>query len=546
MNCMQLCRLFHTVRYLRCEQIWFRLYYRVVRLKLDEKAAGDISCSNFVWKGCSYGNQCFFEDDKVRFLGEWGTISSSEDWNSSTKSKLWLYNAHYFDDLNVLSGDERKNYQLKLMHRWIEENPPLYGNGWEPYPLSLRIVNWIKWLSRQNEKDVRLLVSLQFQADALLKQLEYHILGNHLFVNAKALVFAGVFLNCSRSEIYLKKGLEILSREVSEQFLDDGGHFERSPMYHETLLWDLLDLIYLSKVSSSAVLEKHQANWLAVAAKARRWLEIMSHPDGEITFFNDAAIGVAASPKVIEAYSDLCDVAVLPSSIGAGVETLPVSGYSRITMPDHTTYFDHAPVGPDYLPGHAHADTLSVEWSVADQRVLVNSGTSLYGASNERLRQRKTAAHNTVVIENEDSSEVWGGFRVARRARATLEKVNEVNQAVELVASHNGYTRLVGKPVHRRKLVSSPVSLEVTDYVEGSFSSAYASYHLHPDIKVVPLEDTSVKLLLPCGRQVMVVSNQGLSVEDATWHPQFGSSLPNKKILAEIGSTPLVILFTLQ
>ncbi|MFB1490650.1 MULTISPECIES: heparinase II/III family protein [unclassified Thiocapsa] len=39
---------------------------------------------------------------------------------------------------------------------------------------------------------------------------------------------------------------------------------------------------------------------------------------------------------------------------------------------------DVAPIGPDYLPGHAHADTLSFELSLFGQRVIVNGGTSRY------------------------------------------------------------------------------------------------------------------------------------------------------------------------
>ncbi|MEN9780004.1 MAG: hypothetical protein RL014_1152 [Pseudomonadota bacterium] len=91
------------------------------------------------------------------------------------------------------------------------------------------------------------------------------------------------------------------------------------------------------------------------------------------------------------------------------------SGYVRLDNGPAVALLDVAPVGPDYLPGHAHADTLSFELSVGAQRVLVNSGTSCYGSSAERLRQRGTAAHNTVVVNGQDSSEVWGGFRVARR-----------------------------------------------------------------------------------------------------------------------------------
>ena len=41
------------------------------------------------------------------------------------------------------------------------------------------------------------------------------------------------------------------------------------------------------------------------------------------------------------------------------------------------------------------------ELSLFGHRMLVNSGVSCYGDSRERLRQRATAAHNTVVIDGE-------------------------------------------------------------------------------------------------------------------------------------------------
>ena len=50
-----------------------------------------------------------------------------------------------------------------------------------------------------------------------------------------------------------------------------------------------------------------------------------------------------------------------------------------------------------------------------------DSGTSTYERDSERLRQRGTAAHNTVQLGGVDSSEVWSGFRVGRRARPRAE-----------------------------------------------------------------------------------------------------------------------------
>src|SRR5690606_28910828 len=124
------------------------------------------------------------------------------------------------------------------------------------------------------------------------------------------------------------------------------------------------------------------------------------------------------------------------------------SGYVRIEGACAVVFLDVGRVGPDYLPGHAHADTLSFEMSIGRRRVIVNSGTSVYGVSVERERQRGTAAHNTVVVDGENSSEVWSGFRVARRARPVDLSIKTGNGVV-VECGHDGYYRLPGRPMHR-------------------------------------------------------------------------------------------------
>ncbi|SVD87108.1 uncharacterized protein METZ01_LOCUS439962, partial [marine metagenome] len=82
---------------------------------------------------------------QFKFLNLVGDITKKEDWNLSNKDKLWLYNLHYFDDLNALGFNKRFTLHQNMIQHWIDENPPGYGVGWEAYPSSLRIVNWIKW-----------------------------------------------------------------------------------------------------------------------------------------------------------------------------------------------------------------------------------------------------------------------------------------------------------------------------------------------------------------------------------------------------------------
>jgi uncharacterized heparinase superfamily protein len=217
---------------------------------------------------------------------------------------------------------------------------------------------------------------------------------------------------------------------------------------------------------------------------------------------------------------------------------LPQSGYIRLACGDAVTFLDVAQVGPDYLPGHAHADTLGFELSLGAHRVFVNSGTSIYGSGPERLRQRGTAAHNTVVVHGQDSSEVWSGFRVARRARPFGLQVEQACgdlPAITVRCAHDGYCRLPGRPVHHRTWALSARALRVEDDVSPSAHEAFARFHLHPEVQASLDDPLGGSLRLPDGRRVQWRAEQGEPrLERGTWHPRFGSSQPNTCIVLRL------------
>ena len=123
------------------------------------------------------------------------------------------------------------------------------------------------------------------------------------------------------------------------------------------------------------------------------FMEAMAHPDGGVSFFNDSADGIAPTKAKIESYAKKLGFGISPLDLSKSqIIDNANSGYICATAAGNKLIFDASPVGPDYIPGHAHADTLSFELSIGAQRVFVNSGTSEYGLSPKRLNQRKTAA----------------------------------------------------------------------------------------------------------------------------------------------------------
>lgn len=469
---------------------------------------------------------------RMRFLGVEREVEKPDDWNRGDWPKLWLYNAHYFDDLAASDASRRRDWHRDLISRWVAENPPGHGNGWEPYPTSLRIVNWIKWSLGGNELGSGAIHSLAVQARHLRRRLEIHLLGNHLWANAKALVFVGAFFDGAEAGRWLKKGSGLLERELREQLLSDGGHFERSPMYHSILLEDVLDLLQLDRTYPGVLPETLVAALCKGAGPMLRWLRVMTHPDGDIALFNDAAIGIAPPLAALEDYARAAGVAMDDAPLSP-LEVLPESGYVRMSSGPAVLIADVGPVGPDYLPGHAHADTLSFELSLHGRRVLVNGGTSTYEAGPLRLRQRGTAMHNTVEVDGQDSSEVWSSFRVARRARPMKVRWASEGNVLMLEGAHSGYWRLPGRVVHSRRWELSGAGLAVVDVLSGEPGEAVARFRFAPGLDPAMgdegrIEGDGIHL---AWRNV----DAATAVVAGAWYPRFGVELPCRVLECRFG-----------
>lgn len=379
-----------TVRHLKFIQVANRILRRFATKRVKR---GALALRAFRSHGAWPRYYRVGEGSRFTFLNETKEIGCAADWNNDAWKKLWLYNLHYFDCLRQEGGYAE---DAAMIARWIKENPVGRGNGWEPYPISLRIVNWIKWALEGNAFSDAVRESLCLQVRWLLPRLEYHLLANHLLANAKALVFAGSFFVGKEADGWLKKGLAIYRKELPEQIKEDGVHFELSAMYHSIILEDLLDCYNLTGAELFAI----------YARKMVGALKSLVGPDGKITKFNDAAEGIALGPDTLVAYA---------RSLGVDAPRSELTSFLRQEAGAYTLIARVGEIGPKYQPGHAHADTYSFELWRGKQKIVTDTGTDRYVVDKERKRQRGTAAHNCVVIDGENSSEVWGGHRVGLR-----------------------------------------------------------------------------------------------------------------------------------
>jgi uncharacterized heparinase superfamily protein len=519
----------HTLRYLKPEQLVWQVLYRLTSARPDLRPAPDARApSAGGWQAAARRRASLADAAEFTFLNQRRRLSAAADWNNPAWDRLWLYNLHYFDDLNACDASARVAWHRTWIDRWIAENPPGAGVGWEPYPTSVRIANWVKWALCGNPLQAPWRESLAVQVRSVSSRLERHLMGNHLFTNAKALLLAGLFFAGREADRWRSAGLALVARELEEQVLADGGHFERSPMYHALVLEDVLDLINVSQAYPGEIPDTLVAHWRHVASRMLRWLKAMCHPDGKIVLFNDAAFGIAPETGELERYATRLRVA--SAQVAGAVENLVDSGYVRATCGPAVLFVDVAPIGPDYLPAHGHADSLGFELSLFGQRWLVDSGCSCYDAGHERLRQRSTAAHNTVVVDGQDSSEVWASFRVARRAKVFDVQVTADEGRICVAGAHDGFRRLGGNVTHRRSWRLKAHGLVIEDSLEGNYSSAEAFLHFHPDVSIEKADARGARLQRG-GRFMKLECDGGeLRVDRSTWHPEFGLALPNTRV----------------
>jgi hypothetical protein len=461
--------LIHTIRFLKFKQIYFRIFYlirkkcyKVLKFKYP-LTINSVSHSLFLPPSIilpkSYNNQHF------QFLNLAKEFKGDINWDYIGYGKLWTYNLNYFE---YLQQEELKMADgIDLIHNFIKAMPDI-KIGLMPFPISLRGINWIKFLSKHEVRSQTIDDALYAQYFVLLDNIEYHILGNHLLENGFSLLFGAYYF---REDKFYVKAREILLEELEEQVLEDGAHFELSPMYHQLMLFRVLDCINLVKNSPW----KHQELLTLLTQKAEimlGWLDTMSYTNGEIPLFNDSAKGIAPTTQELFEYAQRLNIAIMR-------ETLSESGYRKRRSENYECVVDVGDIGPDYIPGHAHSDTFNFELYVENQPVIVDTGISTYENNEERTLERSTISHNTVEIDGQNQTEVWGGFRVAQRAK--IIDLIETEQTIE--ATHDGYKRL--GCLHTRKWHFFKNKIEVLDTITGETSkSAIAYLHFHPNIKL--------------------------------------------------------------
>jgi uncharacterized heparinase superfamily protein len=534
----------NTIKYLKPSQVVYRVTNKIKRelykrkilkihtpkiIKTNDKMNFEIPNLDFNSEYLGRFDLDGIMNNEFEFINIKQKISLDTAWNDNSLQHLWRYNLHYFEFLyklgfQYLNDNKNPKYYEKykeLIVNWIVNNPCPYGDGWHPYTISLRITNWIATYGvfiDEIGKDInfrdQMVESIYTQYFYLEKNLEKDVLGNHYFENIKALIAGSVFFG----EDHVKsKFIEELLNQLDEQILKDGMHFELSPMYHKIILEDIIKItVWLKNESIYAKLSEYIQKMMNVMYSFEEGF-------GKTPAFNDSTEGISKEYKcLLETCQQEFDLTPEFKSY------LDDSGYYILRNDHYKLIFDCGDICPSYLPAHGHCDALSYELSIEGVPILVNSGTYQYESGQWRNYFRKTKAHNTLMIGDNEQSQFWGSFRVANRISDIKRSRLNYNELKFVSGSYKTYfgakhKRFIGE-------IGENIVL-ILDQIKPNTNEKVKSYiHLAPNVQV------SVSKTIKINKDnlsfnIIPISAEDVSIEKGWYSKAFNEKEENNHLV---------------
>ncbi|MBP7394547.1 MAG: alginate lyase family protein [Zoogloea sp.] len=435
-----------------------------------------------------------------------------------------------------------------LLESWFVQCPHALGANWSSaLEAGIRLINWATvWqmigglqsplFEHPIGKVLRTdwLNSVWRHAEFIRGHMSRHSsANNHLIGELSGLFVAGAtwpfWEDAKQWRRIAREGLE---REALAQNAPDGVNLEQTTSYQQ-FVWDFL--LFAGLAARATGKPMSEAYWKRMEAMLEYVAAIMD-AGGNVPMFGDAddgrvsglSLGAAGCPF----QSQLATGALLFSNPAlarkAGIVDLrtrwllgreacaafdslllqAVPATSRTDFPQGGVYVlganldtpdefrivaDAGPLGLGGIAAHGHADALSFTLSVAGREFLVDPGTGTYhGAGPWRDAFRGTAMHNTLSIGGVDQAVSGGKFMWTRKYK-TRVVVRDTNRVLDrLVAEHDGYRRLPGRPVHRRSWEFDKLGdrLTVRDEVQGSTTQAVTlNWHFSEECNVTCTPD---------------------------------------------------------
>ena len=377
------------------------------------------------------------------------TPNNDEEW-------IFMLNRHRYwvtlGEAYLLTKDEKytKTFINQLTH-WIKNVRPVEGTNkttWRTIEAGIRVENWIKAYSyfsnseHMDEETTKVFIeSLKEHGEYLYNNYEDNRkLSNWGVLESHGLLAIALFLNDhENTKKYIEISLQRLEEQIDFQIMEDGMHWEQSPMYLNEVLHCYIDTIILCKRNNieipSIFLEKTKK-----LAYANLYMKKPNHKqicqsDSDDTdlrdmitkatyLFEDGVLKFGGYEEIdyesiwslgydsINKYKTI--EAKSPEHVSYGFEDsgnyYMRSGWSEN---DNYMYLHCGTLGS----GHGHADLLHISVFAKGEDYLIDPGRYTYIEGNKDREYLKSCkAHNTTMVDDEEFTKLngsWGYNSVA-------------------------------------------------------------------------------------------------------------------------------------
>ncbi len=468
------------------------------RLSLDSRAPEALVVAPpDPWPGePDLGNAMF--QGQFRFAGAEAAAPNQPPWRLRPDDAAWTRELHAFDWLRhfaAVGGQAAQVHARKLVRSWIEFCGEWESLVWSPEVLARRISAWVghaDFLLESADDGFRrlFLASLATQYRHLRRVETLARPGREILAVASALIAGGVALpNAGRG---LRAGIALLETEISRAVRPDGGHESRSPSETHAVL---REFVRVEEALGAAQIETPALLRQAIERMAPM-LRAFRHGDGGLALFNGGEEDEAQATDVTLART------------GTGAEPITDAshvGFQRLVARGTTLIVDTGPPEGTVLSANSHAGALAFEFSVGDQRLVVNCGGAGWRGPEWRAAMRVTAAHSTAVVG--ETNNIAPSSAPDRPVRAPANEVSRNddeagNQWLEV--RHDGY-RGRFRLSHQRRLYLDRAGRDLRGedrFVRESAGEALPfqiRFHLHPDVQAAPVQGGGHVLLKLAG-----------------------------------------------
>jgi hypothetical protein len=405
----------------------------------------------------------------------------------------------------------------------------------------------MKYLRDDKETCSRIEYLICSHADYVARNFSlYSSANNHLVAE-----LAGVFIASTcfpfipKAEEYRKNTYKMLCREITNQFYADGVNKEQTTHYHIACYNCFLLAGLLGRANGMDfppvywnTLEQGANFICAMTTNSDLIPNIGDSDDGKTVLLSETNLNhgqsLLSTAAVIFNRSDFKAKAgefsemsfwllgkggmekfkLLPDSVSRSPQPFKFEegGYYIFEADQPVPFkliFDSGPLGFGNIAAHGHADALSFVLYVDEKEFFIDPGTYTFVAKDPlRNHFRSTSAHNTVVVDELDQSEMAGPFLWTKKARSSVEEFVTDVHCDRIVASHDGYSRLSDPVIHRRcmNIDKELAVITIEDHIEAKKKHLITQcFHFSPDCQIrmvasnewhVNNGDTAIRLAL--------------------------------------------------